>query len=279
MPRNRSTATAIGHKDDDIVYADLMAELLTAVVHFMLRSGMSRSAILDSLVVCGERVRTRRATRVARENLAIGCDTVAGTVMRAWHRLPNYLDDSAKPRPLRLDGSAPSLSRLIRNSEPHANVSAVVEAMKKGGLVRQNSKGMYVAKQDSATVSAMHPFTVNHVARSIIRLVETVERNTSSSRKQLPLIERYVYVPDLRRASAKEFVKYSRQQGQAFMDSIEDWLVARQGKFAINKSGKGQQASSAGVQVFAYLGSQSSRKRQSSPANRPRPTPARAARA
>jgi hypothetical protein len=278
MSRSRRGISIKGFEDDDMVSTDLMAELLASVVHFMIRSGIGRKAVLDSLVACAERVRSRQGTKVTRDRPAIGCDAVAGTVMRAWHRLPNYLDDSAKPRPLNLNGPGPSLSDLIRNAGSRANVETMVDAMAKGGLVRQNSKGMYLATKDSATICAMHPFIVNHVAKTIVRLVETLERNTESSRVKSPLIERYAYISNLPALHAKDFAKFSHQKGQAFLDSVEDWLVARQPKGASKKAGKSQGATSAGVHVFAYLSSPPAKKTQRAPKTRRRtPTSARAA--
>lgn len=278
MPNTRNAISAVAYREDDVVCTDLLVELLASVVHFMVRSGMSRPAVAAGLRACVRRVKAGKTAKIVGKGRGIGGDPIAGAVLRAWHRLPDYLDEGAKPQSLRMSGEGPSLSKLILSAEPRANGSAVVDAMEKGGLVRRNSQGLFVARRDSATVSEMNPFVVNHAAKTLIRFVETLERNTNSSSARPPLIERYAYIPDLPKSQAKAFVEFSRQKGQAFLESMEDWLVARQPKSASRKVRKVQGATSAGVHVFAYLSSPPAKKTQRAPKTRRRtPTSARAA--
>jgi hypothetical protein len=119
---------------------------------------------------------------------------------------------------------------------------------------------------------------VDHIAKTIMRLVETATRNIAKSRGKLQLIERYAHVPDLSEAEAVDFAAFSRQQGQACLDAIEDWLEARQTKHSLGS--KAKEGVNAGVHIFAYIGEPAVTKtRTSSTVPRKISTPTRAARA
>src|SRR5690606_10272061 len=120
-------------------------------------------------------------------------------------------------------------------------------------LLRMKGAKAFLPEKDAATIGALDPLAVDHIAKTIMRLVETATRNIAKSRDKLQLIERYAHVPNLSKSEAAAFAAFSRQQGQACLDAIEDWLEARQTNHANNKrSAKG--AVNAGVHIFAYIG-------------------------
>jgi hypothetical protein len=98
----------------------------------------------------------------------------------------------------------------------------------------------------------MHPFAVDHVVKTVLRLVETVTRNMQLIDSQPALVERYAHVPDLDAKEAQAFSEFTRQQGAACLEAIEDWLEARRKERPRTASGK-KRSISAGMHVFAYL--------------------------
>jgi hypothetical protein len=230
-----------------------MRGLVCSVTAFMRRAGMSNAQIRGVFEQCisGDR---KKATRMPKkdEALSYGRDTVAGAVLRAWHTHPKYMSSSARPIPLRASGPEPTIESLILSQDKRADVSRVVRSMLDSGLMRARKDHKYVPKKESAMITTLDPLSVDHIAKTVMRLVETASRNTGKSRGKLQLIERYAHVPDLARRESKAFALFSRQQGQAYLDSIEDWLETRQTR---NQRGSAKRGSgvNAGAHVFAFI--------------------------
>jgi hypothetical protein len=102
----------------------------------------------------------------------------------------------------------------------------------------------------------MHPLAVDHVAKSVARMLETVHRNTDSAFTRTPLIERYAHVPDLDPSDAEEFAAFAQQQGAAYLAAIDDWLETRRVQSRVGKKRCSRKKVAAGVHLVAYLGDQ-----------------------
>ncbi|MEO8307561.1 MAG: DUF6502 family protein [Pseudomonadota bacterium] len=235
----------------------LMHGLLASVVYFMSRSGMDSERIERSFRASMREtnIRNNALLKVKAKAPDIGSDTVAGAVLRAWHRYDAYLDNEARPVPLKLRGRPRSLAALIRQQDPDCDVDTLAKDMLAVGLIRKVRSGAYLPTKESATIRQLHPLLIDHVAKSVMRLVETVYRNTDPSLARTPLIERYAHVPDLDPADAKDFAVFAQQQGTAYLAAIDDWLETRR-----VQSGAGKRRSrtkvAAGVHLVAYLGEQ-----------------------
>jgi hypothetical protein len=71
----------------------------------------------------------------------------------------------------------------------------------------------------------------------------------------MPLIERYAYVPDLSASEAVAFANFSRRQGMAYLEAVDDWLEQRRAKRLLKrKNVRTSKGVAAGVHLFAYLG-------------------------
>jgi Family of unknown function (DUF6502) len=247
---------------------ELMDSLVLSIVSFMNKAGMQPAEIetsfhnamrdLSARIASGGKERLKRSA-------AIGCDTIAGAVLRAWHRDAAYLDEFANPAPLSMSGRGRSLATLVGNQDSRADVASLVAAMQRTGLIRRLNNKKYLPNTSAATISQMHPFAVDHVVKTVLRLVETVTRNMRLEDSNHSLVERYAHIPDLDAKEAHAFSEFSRQQGAACLEAIEDWLEARRkGKPRVT-SGKSASLS-AGMHVFAYLEQPPESRRRKPPA-------------
>jgi hypothetical protein len=236
----------------------LMHSLLASIIQFMSKSGMSATSIQHSFHVSIQKVtaRSRKPTDWLRGLPSIGSDTVAGAVLRSWHRDAAYIDDEAQPRPLKFAGRSPSIVALVRRQDTKCDPQSLIEDMLTVGLVRRTRRGDFLPTADSATIGQLHPLAVDHVAKSVARLLETVQRNTDSALARMPLIERYAHVPDLDPADAKEFAAFAQQQGAAYLAAIDDWLETRRVQSGAGKKRRSRTKVAAGVHLVAYLGDQ-----------------------
>jgi hypothetical protein len=93
-----------------------------------------------------------------------------------------------------------------------------------------------------------------------------------------PLVERYAHIPDLDAREARAFSEFSRQQGAACLEAIEDWLEARR-KARPKRAKETRESLNAGMHVFAYIEQPSQKKKQISVKKKTKPISSRAARA
>jgi hypothetical protein len=238
--------------------SSLQIKLLRSILEFMIRSGLSDTAIRDTFGACLESLEKRKlgaAEIFSREGKYVGNGNVSAELIRLWTRDSRYIDRDARPKPLSLATGRNSLISLIARLDPSVDPRSVVESMRSVGLLRRLSTGRYVPTAESVTIDRLHPLAVEHVAKSLIRLVTTVCRNTDPRRQAIPLIERYAYVPDLSKAETKAFAEFTRTQGMAYLESVDDWLEQRRvRRRPARKMGANGVGVTAGVHLVAYLG-------------------------
>lgn len=234
----------------------LMKKLVQSVIGFLVRSGMSAAEIRTILTDClsQESLATTFSKSLAADAQRVGNGNVSAEVMRIWHRDSRFLDQEANPRPLQLNRGANSLIGLVRKLDPAGNAMHSIGVMRSVGLIRRRPDGRYVPTAESVKIDHLHPLAIEHIAKSVVRLVATVCRNTDPRRRAMPLVERYAYAPDMSRKEAMAFAEFTRNQGMAYLESVDDWLEQRRVKSRPAPSRRGRNGSvAAGVHLFAYI--------------------------
>jgi hypothetical protein len=231
-------------------------KVLASVVDFLVAAGADDRQIAE--IVERRLAHLRKTAGSPRPRLrGRGDDTVAAAVLHRWHRESALIDDNAMPRPLSLFGKVESIEALVRSEKPQRSARTIVADMKSLGLLRAAGANKYLPRARVATIDTMHPVLIEHVSKSLMRLLETVHANTNRRANQPPLIERFTHIPDLPIAKLNEFRQFSQEHGSAFLASVDDWLESRRVRNRKSSSGKG---AAAGVHVYAYV---------SQPAKRP----------
>jgi hypothetical protein len=232
----------------------LQLRFLSSVLEFLARSGVSESSIRDSFEKGLVRSRSFRNARTSGDGRYQKSGDISAHLLRLWHRDARYVTGSdSSPRPLLLVKGKNSLRNLIRALDPSADASEVLRNMKMVGLIRKTKGGRYLPTASATVVPGLHPWATEHAARSVIRLVSTVFRNANRDGDDPPLLERYSYVPDLSPEEGREFAEFSRSQGQAYLDTLDDWLEQRRIRDSGVASGNRKRGIAAGVHVIAYL--------------------------
>jgi hypothetical protein len=230
--------------------------LFGAVLEFMTRCGASEDVVRESFEKSvidlrdwkvHDRLRRRSGHSVQTQNLP-------ALLLRAWHRDARYIDHEAKPLPLPLSRGRNNLSTVIRRIDPSANAIEILRSMKAVGLIRRTSKGRYIPTSEAAIVDKLHPLLIEHVTKLVSRLIGTISRNTASKRDSVPLIDRHAYAANLNPVDRAAFAEFSRTQGMAYLESIDDWLAQRQVRRHASSRGTKARGIAAGVYLFAYLG-------------------------
>jgi hypothetical protein len=235
---------------------DLQSKLLASVVEFMTRTGVSEPEIKSAFkkgLIHAQPGRARRQTGCVGGRYPRSGD-ISAHLLRMWHREDKYVDSREfKPRPLYLAKGRVSLRNLVFKVDPDADAVQVLRGMKDAGLIRKTASGRYLPTTSAAVIPPLHPWAAEHTAKSVVRLVSTVRRNSSLDSGTPPLLERYSYVPDLDPAEAKAFAEFARSQGQAYLDTLDDWLEQRRAR-PTGSSPKRPIGIAAGVHLITYLG-------------------------
>lgn len=241
---------------DENLNAGSMKNLLFAVIGFILRSGMSRSDLSAVFQQCMDAyLAIDDVAELGARKSRPADDFAAAAVIKVWHRDPRYLTKNACPKPLALHGRAPSVESLVRGMRSGISARECIRNLKSAKLIRLSSRGKYVPTREFATLNQLHPLMVEHVSKSILRLVETVDRNTNPRGSKLRLIERFARIPDLDPEQARAFANFTHRQGLAYLQAVDDWLETRRVRPSPRSSAN--ESIGAGVHLYAYMGNDS----------------------
>jgi hypothetical protein len=222
--------------------------ILVAIFELMLSAGIDTKALEKA---CASSLRRAEArARLGRKDETGGLVTAA-LVLDAWHRDRRYLNARAMPRAVPLLGPAPSVEAIVRLQRPRKNAAEIARRLKTLRLVVPSGRRRYKPASDVAVISAREPLVLQHAARALSTLLETVGRNVSSTKGFAPLIERIAEVPDLPRKHVEAFQEFTQIQGRNFLRTLNDWLESRRAR----RPSRDRTAATvrAGVHTYAYF--------------------------
>lgn len=233
----------------------LCQEMLGSVLELMRRTGVKESEIRDLFKRCvtTNSESSLRSRPLQQRGLGIGNENITAEVLRLWHRDDRYIDSEATPRPLHLSKGRNNLCAMIKRLNASADATQILREMKSVKLIRRTSKGRYLPTSETAIVNSLHPLATDHIAKLVIKLVSTLSRNTDPTGASLPLIERQAYTPDLDPAERKAFAEFTRTQGMAYLEAVDNWLEQRRVRRTTSISRRNVTGIAASVHLFAYL--------------------------
>ena len=225
--------------------------LIIAVFNFLHQSGVSKDSISKLSSLALGKLKKRPGNSPNRVLLDSSVVSAIGISFHRWYREGEFVNANGQPRPLRLLGPSPSVEALVRRERPSIPAAAVAREMVRLRLVRRARSGFCVPTGMHALISRMHPYIAEHLAHSVMRLLSTVQYNAKTNAGGGTLFERYAHVPNLKRSQIQAFRDFSNQQGEALIDTTNDWLESHR-RLRSNKERKA--TTEAGLHVFAYLG-------------------------
>jgi hypothetical protein len=228
--------------------------LFGAVLEFMSRCGATEEVIRESFEKAVLELRKWKSGGrfKRRTGLSVETQNLPALLLRTWHRDARYIDQEARPLPLPLTRGRNNLSSAIKCIDPSADSLEILRSMKAVGLIRRTSKGRYIPTSEAAIVDQLHPLLIEHVTKLVSRLISTITRNTG--RDSMSLIDRHAYTANLNPVDQTAFADFTRSQGIAYLESIDDWLAQRQVRQRRISGVSKPRGVAAGVYLFAYLG-------------------------
>jgi hypothetical protein len=221
--------------------------VLTNIFEFMFAVGLGKKEILT--------ITTKALNRAKVPSGGMGRDlpgglATAALVLDAWHRDRRYLTSSGQPRAVRLLGPAPSVEALIRAQPGRHRAIALARRLSSQRLVVACGPDSFKPASNIALLSAFDPLAIQHVARSLSMLLETIRQNLTGTRTSQRLIERIAEVPDLPLQYVQAFRRFTQTQGWILLRTVNDWLEARRSR----DPSQVQKTVRAGIHVHTYVG-------------------------
>jgi hypothetical protein len=139
---------------------------------------------------------------------------------------------------------------LIRAEIRRGDAEELAYRLESLRLVVSAGRGLYRPTSDIALISAHDPFVLQHVAKSLLMLLETVSRNLNGNANSEPLIERFAEVPDLPREWVPAFQRFTKIHGWILLRTVNDWLESRRAR-RTNRVRK--ESARVGIHVHAYV--------------------------
>lgn len=223
------------------------SNILVAIFELMLRGGVRTGDLLPVCIRSLERADAK--CRLGRRGQGNGL-IAAALVLDAWHRDRRYLTARGTPKPVPLRGPTPSVEGLIRRQRVKERESSVMQSLRTFRLIVPCGDSLYIPASDVAVVAARDPIILQHAARALSTLLETVGQNVGGTPNLPPLIERVAEVPDLPREHVRAFRAFTQAQGRTFIRTVNDWLEARRAR-SPNKRVNGTVR--AGIHTHAYV--------------------------
>jgi hypothetical protein len=226
------------------------ADVLTGIFDLMLGAGIDARDLEQTCIASLNRADARARSGSMDET---GGLMTAALVLDAWHRDRRYLSTTGVPKAVPLLGAAPSVEAMVRAQRPRKSPAEIARRLKTLRLIVPSGKQRYKPSSDVAVISVQDPLVLQHTARALSALLETVGRNVHRTNGVSPLIERHAEVPDLPRKHIEAFQKFTQVQGRTFLRTVNDWLESRRAKRSVHDGPTSTVR--AGVHTYAYFAS------------------------
>ncbi len=188
-------------------------------------------------------------------------DTAA--TLNRWHNDSNYLTPTGSPKSVPRVGKVSMTSLALDALGDAVRADQTAADLIEFGLVKK-IRDKYAPDKRSAVVGKRSPLILAHATSAVARYIDTVTHNVSGQRPAR--YERQVADVMIPAKELPQFLRFVEQQGQYFIDAIDDWLSSRM----VDSQANGESVS-VGVGAFAYAEQPKKTKPpKSSPSTRPR---------
>lgn len=148
----------------------------------------------------------------------------ASRVLMGWHTDTEFTDQQGQPRELTSDEFGQLYERYSGKAVPP---TAMLSELVSAGAVETTASGQLRALARSFTPQATDPDALLRVSMAIRDLAETASFNlyNEDGRKHF---ERFATSQLVPQAHFDEFQRFLEDQGQAFLERVDDWMTKRE---------------------------------------------------
>ena len=147
-----------------------------------------------------------------------------GDALFTWHTSADFADSEGRPISLARTGRPSLTSLAMRVSKSRAGALAIVNDLIDLNILREG-KSTFLPRQRSAILSTDSAVASAYSAAILSRLIRTLQHNFARSRPAR--FERSVSEVNILESDLPLFHAFARQQGEYFIDAVDDWLAQR----------------------------------------------------
>jgi hypothetical protein len=221
-------------------------------------TNVSRTAVLTGL--------TRREVRKQREALdpdseaaAAGGFVAKGSLLlSAWHLDPEFLDSQGRPLPLAVrakgvgrgidegdDDTATFAALVKRCGGADVPATTLLRELRSAGAIHQRPDGRYEPLMRNYIPHAMDEQMIQLWGSVLADVATTYRHNLTRTSRTPTRFERAAVNDRMPRTAIPAFRKFLEQEGQAFLERADAWLIEHE-----EKDGSGPQTVRLGVGLY-----------------------------
>lgn len=168
-----------------------------------------------------------------------------GEALFIWHTSGDFADSDGRPRSLPRTGRLSLTSLAMRVAKSRAKAAAIVGDLVDLNILREG-KSTFLPGQRSAILGTDNAVASAYSAVIISRLIRTLQHNFARSRPAR--FERSVTEVNILESDLPSFHAFARQQGEYFIDAVDDWLAQR-----ARKNPRSSKTVAVGVGAFSWV--------------------------
>lgn len=166
-------------------------------------------------------------------------------VLNQWHSESAYVNESGLPKAIPKNGKL-SISNLALDTLGDVDRAQQTSSdLLEFGLVKR-IREKYIPDRRSAVVDRKSPLILAHATSAVTRYINTVAHNVSGQKPNR--YERQVAEAQIPSKDLPQFLRFVEQQGQYFIDAIDDWLTSR-----VTDRSRTTKTIAVGVGAFAFV--------------------------
>ena len=171
----------------------------------------------------------------------------AARVLQLWHADSRFVDETGRPKNLRLGGEGVTFAALVKAAGGDVPPGAVRAELLDAGAVAELDDGSLSATKRYFVPADVGEDLLLGFTHFVEPVLEGLARNTERNCTK-PFIQRLAYSDRLTASSVPQFREISKDLTSSFLQSIDDWL-------SVNESNSNVPSSNlhkAGIGVFYY---------------------------
>lgn len=219
-----------------VTYKSFAEIAKTAFVHEALLERDSKGRVTNaSRVAVRTGLSRKEVRRVSEQTLVKGSSSGGAAdhagpparVLHAWHFDPRFIGPDGAPLDLCFEGEGPSFTELVKAVGGDVPPGAVRAELFRAGAAQELENGLLRPTKRYFVPGDFDEKAITVMSGMLFPFVSGVDHNSNPARKSAGFIQRIAYArlsPEDREA----FRVWSRAEATRFIESIDDWLTARQ---------------------------------------------------
>ena len=171
-------------------------------------------------------------------------------VLETWHRMPEFCDESGKPRRLPFEGEDSSFVALLRLVGGDIPPKAMLKELINAGSVEEDHDGYFSVVSRSFIPDASDPDSIVLAGEALHDLVTTINHNLFESGSQGKRLERRVYGDLLSVAESQRFQKIASEDAEELLERLNTWISEKEGNRAAAKEHGKKKRIGLGIYLF-----------------------------